>query len=335
MIPNLFPSITEESLECDVIRGYNGLEQYAHKFWLDHTLAYLSGGVEGIGASANLLKALQDFASFSKKISSSSPSGSPDSAVQPQTVNDSHIQLSVLDKHPEVHGLLKQVLFFHKKMKEAEDRLESAECEQRYLCKSRTPTLLTQIVARLEWHSKHDPTYLSYVEGRVSEIIQRLQGMKDADVPGHITVEELHRFKKLYNALGFHCRYLTCTCPSAVFASEQQRQQHESTHIRFYKCLDCDFSARGFTSKATLGKHREKYHMRPEEFNIPQQIMNSYTPAITKTSASEIPLELDHLEGKQENFIENWDDVPRLSAHPGGVCGGGKVVAGLLRQFLA
>ncbi|MCJ1426374.1 hypothetical protein MMC29_004277 [Sticta canariensis] len=294
MIPNLFPSITEESLECHVIRGYNGLEQYAHKFWLNHTLAYLSGGgVESIGASANFLKALQDFASFSKKISSSSSSGSPDSAVQPQTVNDSHIQLSVLDKLPEVHGLLKQVLVFHKKMKEAEDRLESAECEQRYFYKSRTTPLLTQNVARLEWHSKHDPTYLSYVKGRVSEIIQRLQGMKDADVPGHINVEELHRFQKLYNALGFHCRYLTCTCPSAVFASEQQRQQHESTHIRLYKCLDCDFSARGFTSSAKLRKHREKYHMRPEDFNIPQQIMNRYTPAITKTSASESLLEDD------------------------------------------
>lgn len=136
---------------------------------------------------------------------------------------------------------------------------------------------------RLEWHHKHDPTYLSYVEARVSSIIHKLHGLRDSDIPSHISVEELHRFKRLYNALGFHCRYLIC---NAVFPTEEQRQQHESTHIRWYKCLDCDFSARGFTSCVKLRKHREKYHMVPEDFDTPLQVLNTAALARSPSRSS-------------------------------------------------
>ena len=132
--------------------------------------------------------------------------------------------------------------------------------------------MLTETVVRLEWHHTHDPTYLSYVEARVSSIIKKIHGIRDSDIPSHISVEALHRFKRLYNALGFHCRYLIC---NAVFPTEEQRQQHESTHIRWYKCLDCDFSARGFTSRVKLRKHRERYHMVPEDFDTPLQVLDT------------------------------------------------------------
>lgn len=130
MIPNLFPSMTEESLESCIIRGYNGLEQYAHKFWLNHTLAYLKeGGFEDIGTSAHLLKALQKFASFSIEDLSLSPSGSSDSTSHSQLVNESDNQLLALNQFPELHTLFKQVLAFRKKLKQAEDKSETAECE--------------------------------------------------------------------------------------------------------------------------------------------------------------------------------------------------------------
>lgn len=138
---------------------------------------------------------------------------------------------------------------------------------------------------RLEWYHTHDPTYLSYVEARVSSIIHKLHGMRDSDIPSHISVEELHRFKRLYNALGFHCRYLIC---NAVFPTEEQRQQHESTHIQWYKCLDCDFSARGFTSCVKLRKHREKYHMVPEDFDTPPQVLNTAALARSTSRSSRV-----------------------------------------------
>lgn len=130
MIPKLFPSVTEENLECYVVRGYNGLEQYAHKFWLNHILAYLKeGGFKDMGNSTDLLKALQEFASFSIESPIFPASGSPKSPLQPQTTNGADNQLLVLEKFPEIHGLVQQALVFRKKLKEAEHNLDSAECE--------------------------------------------------------------------------------------------------------------------------------------------------------------------------------------------------------------
>lgn len=82
-----------------------------------------------MGNSTDLLKALQEFTSFSIESPIFSASGSPKSAPQPQITNGSGNQLLVLDNFPEIQGLVQQVLVFRKKLEEAEDNLESAECE--------------------------------------------------------------------------------------------------------------------------------------------------------------------------------------------------------------
>ena len=51
---------------------------------------------------------------------------------------------------------------------------------------------------------------------------------------------------------------------------EINRDTHNLTHVRAYKCPNCDFSTRGFATKSSLRKHQETYHIQPEDFQVRQ-----------------------------------------------------------------
>ena len=131
--------------------------------------------------------------------------------------------------------------------------------------------MLTNLQVRMQWQIENDPTYLPQIEVQVSAVIQELLNIPEASMPEKITTDGFRRFKTLYKSLGITCRYSICRFRETVFYSESDRVGHETTHTRAYKCPDCDFSTRDFATKSSLHKHQEKYHMQPEDFQIPKQ----------------------------------------------------------------
>ena len=62
---------------------------------------------------------------------------------------------------------------------------------------------------------------------------------------------------------------------------------HEKSHRQTHKCIDCDIKPCGFNSASALRKHRETYHMKPEDFTVPESLVRSLT-ALSMASDSSI-----------------------------------------------
>ena len=130
------------------------------------------------------------------------------------------------------------------------------------------------MVAYLQWQRDNDPTRLTDTEAHISDTIQRLLSIPATNVPPHLEPECLKRFKHLYSWHGFRCRMPNCKRSLKLYGSAQERVNHEMTHDRAYKCTDCNSVSNGFKSISALRKHREKYHMKPEDFGLPSHLVN-------------------------------------------------------------
>jgi hypothetical protein len=74
--------------------------------------------------------------------------------------------------------------------------------------------------------------------------------------------KELHVFRETYGPSAFVCRYLYCTKATDGFDTLRERDSHEATHQRKFRCAysTCVHFARGFATRAVLNKHNEMYH---------------------------------------------------------------------------
>ena len=133
---------------------------------------------------------------------------------------------------------------------------------------------------RSNWQHENDPTWLSDVEARVATIVQKLLLLPNSTIPAHISVDQLRRFKTIYSSIGLHCRYSSCKHRCVTYRSETELRKHEFTHVRSYKCMECDFAERPFTSRQDLRKHQIKYHMTSVDLTIPLQIRSLATKSI-------------------------------------------------------
>ena len=125
---------------------------------------------------------------------------------------------------------------------------------------------------RSKWQHENDPTWVSEVEVLVANIIQKLLLLTNITIPAHISVDQIRCFKTLYSSIGLHCRYSSCKHQCVTYRSESERRKHELDHVRSYRCMECDFAERPFTSRQDLRKHQEKYHTTTVDFAIPLQI---------------------------------------------------------------
>ena len=133
---------------------------------------------------------------------------------------------------------------------------------------------------RSKWQHENDPTWLSDVEAQVATIIQRLLLLANNTLLAHISVDQIRRFKTLYSSIGLHCRYSSCKHRCVTYRSETERREHECTHVQSYKCMECDFAERPFTSRQDLRKHQAKYHTTPVDLAIPLQIRSLATKSL-------------------------------------------------------
>lgn len=128
---------------------------------------------------------------------------------------------------------------------------------------------------RSKWQDENDPTWLSEVEAQVATVIQRL--LADITILARISVDQIRRSQTLYSSIGLYCRYSSCIHRCMTYRSGTELREHKYTHVRSYKCMECDFAERPFTSRQELRKHQGKYHMTSVDLTIPLQIRSLAT----------------------------------------------------------
>lgn len=78
-------------------------------------------------------------------------------------------------------------------------------------------------------------------------------------------------FKSIYGESALLCRYRPCPRASIGFSRVRDRDKHESSHTRKFKCEDaaCEFQSTGFSTKSALKKHTDMYHRKSDQIILP------------------------------------------------------------------
>jgi len=127
-----------------------------------------------------------------------------------------------------------------------------------------TRQLFSSVHHQEQWRLQNDETYLSLMNSRFYEVTECLLAMRAASLPPHI---ERNDYLAFVNRYSFTCRSFGC---DHTFDNIQERDDHETSHEPTFPCLQCDF----YVSKSRKGleKHTRKYHMSPDEFQIPSSL---------------------------------------------------------------
>ena len=125
---------------------------------------------------------------------------------------------------------------------------------------------LNDLEAQKKWRLEADETVLSLIDFRLCSITEWLLGMQSSQLPSHIDEND---FKHFVSRSRFPCRFQSCGCQ---YDTVQERDCHEDSHILSFPCSQCDFSGRAFTSRKDLEKHTQRYHMSPDDFEIPENL---------------------------------------------------------------
>ena len=135
-IPGLYPNLTNHDLEELVITGYNGLDQYACRYWMIHVYEYVKeAGSLDLTSCPELSKALLKFVSFQRTgptTTLGSVAVSQDSE-EPRTKTQSQNEVLPLCSIPEVKSLLKRSLEFRQNLKDMESVLDSPAREASFM----------------------------------------------------------------------------------------------------------------------------------------------------------------------------------------------------------
>lgn len=81
----------------------------------------------------------------------------------------------------------------------------------------------------------------------------------------------VREFKNIYGDSALLCRYRPCPRGSVGFSRVRDRDRHESSHTRKFRCEDaaCEFHDSGFSTKSALQKHTQMYHRKIDEIVLP------------------------------------------------------------------
>ena len=237
-IPPNYDSMTESDLEKLVVQGSYGLQSYGHQHWAEHVRAYFGNISNPDDQSKILVRALDTFS----KVRRHCYNNCPESFSEPALLEE----LQKLSPNTRIRGIAADWIFFMSELKEIGP--------------------FENLQAQKKWQLEKDKTFLSLIDHRLQEVIERLLLMDKSNLPTHIEKKD---FEVFVDRFGFLCQFHDC---NHYFESIQARSAHEATHVPSYPCLQCDFSKWGFKSRKDLEKHIQKYHMSLEDFRIPNSI---------------------------------------------------------------
>jgi hypothetical protein len=248
VVPRLSDGQSQQDVERMIVLGAFGLQRYAHHFWSEHVISYLAtvGLEEEYDANFTTLAACMESFSRVRKDQSQPSDSFPQDGLSAHELGC----LRKLSTRPRLLALLYDWLIFKKRLPE----LERA-----------APNLTTQH----QWQLEKDSTYLSLIDYQLRCTTETLASMNSGELPTHIDNNEFAAFQARLGFDSFLCRYRSC---GHAFPSISIRNVHEGSHEPSFPCLKCDFSGRGFTSRAALDKHLQKYHKLAEDFEIPTSL---------------------------------------------------------------
>lgn len=242
-VPRNANGISDTDLESRVVQGSYGLESYGQEFWVEHVLAYLGRVGSRDADSRILIGALETFSQVWKH-----PSYTEISLPSTLHTAEASLGLASLRSFPTLHRFISGCLHFKFEFNKMRPSLNSLDAQER-------------------WRLGTDETFLSLIDYRLCSITERLLMMQLSQLPPHIDEDDFKRFVSRFN---FLCRLQGC---NHQFSNVQQRDAHEVSHVLTFPCLQCDFSGRGFRSRKDLERHTQKYHMSPEDFEIPDDLI--------------------------------------------------------------
>ncbi|KAL8700479.1 MAG: hypothetical protein Q9201_005424 [Fulgogasparrea decipioides] len=245
LVPSFSESLTETDIEKFVVAGSYGLHDYAHQYWAEHLTAHLRCIPDLETRSLKLIEALNDLSTVLKGYST----GNADSFSLQQPVLSIH-ELQKLRGFPKLVQLVSVWMHFKARLTEMASTFETLDAQETYML-------------------QNDQTYFSLVSRRLREVTERLLKMDQCALPPHIEAKDFTVFAERFDRFCFSCRVHGC---SHTFSSTQERDSHEISHKTTFPCLQCDFTGRGFRSKDALRKHTQKYHMSPEDFEVPKSL---------------------------------------------------------------
>ena len=231
-----------EDLEYRVVQGCYGLQSYGQDFWAEHVLEYLGKVKNQDSVSRELIRALQVFSQVSKHHTDAG-------TLLPIALTTIEVSsgLSSLSNFPSLHNFVSRWLHFKSDIKKMVPSFNDLKAQE-------------------QWRLRTDETVLSLIDSRLCDITERLLEMQSSELPSHIDEND---FKLFVSRFGFPCRFQGCCCQ---FDTLQERYCHEESHVLSFPCSQCDFSGRGFGSRKDLEKHVQKYHMSPDDFEIPENL---------------------------------------------------------------
>ncbi len=244
IVPRHSDGATAADLENYAVQGRYGLQPYGHHFWAEHVLAYLENTRELDHA---LIEVLEAFSNVCRTHPLSWFEPDTGSASKPPSRG-----LSKLQKHPSLSNFISGWLRFKSKTKSTEVPAGDLRAQE-------------------EWQLQVDETYLSLIDCRFRDIVERLLLKKDSRLPPHLDQTDFQAFLERFS---FVCRFLNCT---HCFDTTGDRDAHEQSHLTTFPCLQCDFSKRGFSSRKDLERHTQSYHMSAEDFKIPTSLFEAST----------------------------------------------------------
>ena len=239
LVPCLGRSVTEAETEELVVTGSYGLHSYAHRYWMEHLVAYFGCVHE---PDAQIIGAL---IGFSKALKGNSPHTMESFApLECKYDPQEHRQLL---RFPALARLVSVWSRFKAGLADRVSTFETLEDQETYSV-------------------QNDQTYLTLVDQRLRKISERILEMDRSALPAHIRENDYNTFIARF---GFTCRIHGCF---HSFMSAQKRDEHEFAHVTSFPCLQCDFSSGGFRSKEALSRHVQRYHMSPKDFEIPESL---------------------------------------------------------------
>lgn len=242
IIPRYSNGKPDSHFETMLVQGAFGLQEYAHQYWVEHAMAYFQNVEQLDARGQQLLDALEVFLKVLRR-------SEPDNAKQHlcKSAKDlKHLSASLqkFNAFPQVQRLIMTWLQFQLRLKDVASSFDG-------------------LPALESWKLAEDDTFLSLIDNRIRNLREGLLRMKVSDLPPHIDQEEYRVFLARF---GFTCRSFGC---GHSFDNENDRDQHEGSHLVRFPCLLCDFSGRGFKTRKQLEQHSRSYHMAPEDFEVP------------------------------------------------------------------
>lgn len=242
LVPRYTEGISENDIESRVVQGYYGLQSYGQEFWAEHVLAYLGQVGNRDADFRRLIDVLEAFSQVWKHRAHTETSLS-----STKITAEASLGLNSLLDFPKLHRFILGWLHFKSEL-------------------SKTRPTFNTLDAQEQWRLKADETYLSLIDSRLCIVIEGLVKMQSSQLPSHIDEDD---FKDFISRFKLPCRFQGC---NLQYSTVQERYSHELSHSLSFPCLQCDFSGRGFRSRKDLEKHTQKYHMSPEDYEIPDDL---------------------------------------------------------------